>query len=168
MGDRFLSRPGIPSFLSLVTIVSTSLMMNPVQERPWTKDRRARPCGYETPLLAYMTNQMVLSYTFLFVYTMTLIGPCPCTSLKPIAVIYGIIAVWAIGAGFAGTALTTIGFECVRLCVLCNAYVPSHAARAGVSTVLCLVAHVGLIRDYQSITRAACKACLESSSVFVV
>ena len=111
----FFIGPIGPCIASLVTMIVVAVTINPFEERPWAKDRRQRPCGEEDRLMLFLMNQLVLSYVFVFVYMMSIIGPCPCKTLKPLVVVYVLIAIWSIGAGLIGTIFVARGFECVRV-----------------------------------------------------
>ena len=104
--------PLVPSFLSLVTIIVGSVTLNPVAMRPWRKKYSASPCDRENALLMFMWNQIILSYVVIFTYMMSLMGPCNCSTLRPLLVSYGLIGVWACVFGFIGTWAVTSSIEC--------------------------------------------------------
>ena len=143
----FFIGPIGPCIASLVTMIVVAVTINPFEERPWAKDRKKRPCGEEDRLMLFLMNQLVLSYVFVFVYMMSIIGPCPCKTLKPLVAVYVLIAIWSIGAGLIGTIFVARGFECVRVAgevevSVCVDGVGGGGARVlGVAHALCAHEH---------------------------
>ena len=65
------------------------------------------------PLNTFVTLQLTLSYTFLFMWGWIIIGPIPCKSTKPIMIMYGIYVFTQFIFGILGTVWYNMGrLEC--------------------------------------------------------
>ena len=90
-----------PGLKCLITIFFGSLILN-------TADTFCT-----APLNTFVTLQLTLSYTFLFMWGWIIIGPIPCKSTKPIMIMYGIYVFTQFIVGILGTVWYNMGrLEC--------------------------------------------------------